>query len=205
LRLFIALWPAAAERRRLLALAAGRGSPWRPKPAADLHLTLAFLGELPRARLPGLAAVLIRQRAQAPLIVLDRLEAWGDGRLACAVGRCTPSLRAWQGRLAAALAAAGLGLERRAFVPHVTLATHVAPGQEARPPRPAVAEPIRPAIRLARAALVLVESRKVDGRFGGRYRVLMARQGPGSVPVGCPLAFAAKPAIFWAGAGGDMY
>jgi 2'-5' RNA ligase len=208
MRLFIALWPAAAERRLLLALAGGIGSPWRPNPAADLHLTLAFLGELPRARLPRLAAVLARQGAQAPLIVLDRLEAWGGGRLACAVGGCPPSLQAWQGRLLASLAAAGLVPGRHAFVPHVTLATRASPGTGGGQPRPAVAGPIRPAVRLACASLVLVESRPGVGHGDGplgRYRVLMARQRPGSGPVGHPLAFGAKRTAFWAGAGGDMY
>jgi len=208
MRLFIALWPAAAERRRLQALAAGHRSPWRPKPAPDLHLTLAFLGELPRARLPGLAAILARQGAQAPPIVLDRLEAWGGGRLACAVGPGTPSLRAWQGRLRASLAAAGLVTGRRAFVPHVTLATRAAPASGGGQPRQAMAKPIRPAVRLACASLVLVESRpgvgQDDGQIG-RYRVLTARRRPGGGPPGRPLAFAAKRATFWAGAGGDMY
>jgi 2'-5' RNA ligase len=83
-------------------------------PAAGLHLTVAFLGELPCARLPWLAAVLARQGSRPPPVVLDRLETWGDGRWRCAVGTATPSLRAWQGRVAATLAAGEVGGGRAA-------------------------------------------------------------------------------------------
>ncbi len=184
MRLFLALWPGARERRTLASLAAACHAPWQPVPTEGLHLTAAFLGDVPRARLPWLAAVLARQRADAPPIVLDRLEAWGEGRWRCAVGEATPSLRAWQGRLAAMLAAGGLRIERRAFVPHVTLAKRMGPGHGHGRGAAGAGEapqPIRLPLRLAgagrmRARLVLVESLGP----GRRYRVLLGAGRPGS-------------------------
>ena len=183
MRLFIALWPHASERRRLAALAARLPERWRPMPVAGLHLTLAFLGEQPRSRLPWLAAVLARQGGRVPAVRLDRLEAWGEGHLSCAAGDATPALRAWQGRLAAMLAAGGLRPERRAFVPHVTLAACAVADRAASGASRPRGRPIRPPVGPWAACLALVESRPHrPGRPGradspwavARYRVLMA-------------------------------
>lgn len=192
-------------------LAAGSPARWRPLPAAGLHLTVAFLGEVPRARLPWLAAVVARHRDPAPPILLDRIETWGGGRWRCAVGDATPRLRAWQGRLAATLSAGGLRLERRAFVPHVTLARGSASnaGQAGPPPAPAPAGgvPLRPRVALSAGGLVLVESRPGRAHVHGpgnqvvsRYQVLLRAGRPGGrAPIG------AKRALFRAGIGEDMY
>ena len=69
-RLFIALWPPPAVQRALLSCQQAVCSPglaW-PVPAAQLHLTLHFLGAVPRQRLPALQAAL-RWRVQRYTLV----------------------------------------------------------------------------------------------------------------------------------------
>jgi RNA 2',3'-cyclic 3'-phosphodiesterase len=58
LRLFFALWPGTQEQQALLRASAPAvaDSAGRPIPAANLHATLAFLGNVAAARLPQLRA-----------------------------------------------------------------------------------------------------------------------------------------------------
>ncbi|MDB5918873.1 MAG: 2-5 ligase [Massilia sp.] len=122
-RLFIALWPDPAIREQLRA--------WRdsfawPKPAApvrtrQLHVTLHFLGNIPRARLPELAQGLGVGIAPFEL-ELGHAELWRGGIAVLAPEVVAPPLLALHGALGAALQRLGLPLEARPYRPHVTLA-----------------------------------------------------------------------------------
>ena len=126
-RLFVAL-DLPAEARAALADFRGRADPrlWRPVSDEALHVTLVFLGH----RAPGEAeriAEVVRASARpaadlalGDVVLLPPRRA----RVLCAeVEDRSGALHALQGRLAEALAAAGLHEpERRAYRPHATVA-----------------------------------------------------------------------------------
>ncbi|MFZ2852796.1 MAG: RNA 2',3'-cyclic phosphodiesterase [Rhodocyclaceae bacterium] len=133
-RVFFALSPdrRCAQRLQLLAddLALRLGG--RAMQPETLHLTLAFLGDLPADRLPVLlalaGAVADDARQWAPpgtgsgVLRLDRLAYWARQRLLWAGSTSfPPMLRALAGQLAEKTRATGIAVPRSAFVPHVTL------------------------------------------------------------------------------------
>ena len=126
MRLFVAVELDAAMRRAAMqtqqALADGleRGRMTR---AENLHLTLAFLGELPPSRVA--AARRAMERAAAGSFALET-EAVGrfrrrEGDLIWLGLARTPGLLSLAARLDEALRAEGFALEQRAFTPHLTL------------------------------------------------------------------------------------
>jgi 2'-5' RNA ligase len=181
-RLFFALWPDAALRAatvaataRTVATAGGRAvSP------DDLHVTLAFLGELPPDRVAAALAVgraiAGAERGIGGTQTFDRVVQWGRrGPLVLEATRVEAGLAELQRALADALLAAGFALDRRDFRPHVTLSR--------RPDRPAPAAlPDVPGGVLAwpYAGFVLAESpvEPPPGAGASRY-ALVERFGPG--------------------------
>ena len=154
-RLFLAVWPEAAARQAL----ADWMATWRwprgakPVPADRWHLTLHFIGPVPRARLPGLAP---RLRVPAPRFEpgLSAVEHWSAGLVVLvppAGEPLPPGLAALQGALADALVREGLPVEARPCRPHVTLARRAA---GARPPAGGLA------LRWKATGYALVESRQ---------------------------------------------
>ncbi len=126
-RLFLAVWPTVAARDELLQ----RQRQWSWSPAAAaiagerLHLTLHFLGSLPRQRLAELSSGL--QVAFEPFeLVLDRAEIWPHGLVVLRAGSPAAALQDLHGSLGDALRSLGLIPERRRFRPHVTLARRAA-------------------------------------------------------------------------------
>lgn len=98
-------------------------------PPERLHLTLVFLGEVPRERLGAFLALGAAMGAppDEPL-VLERFECWAKPRVACLSG--PPPQGAWARfveRLAQESRALGAKVEHRPFRPHVTLARKVSP------------------------------------------------------------------------------
>ena len=170
-RLFFALWPDARVRGALLE----RQRHWhwppraRPTPPAKLHVTLHFLGDVPRERIPGLLAL----RAGLPsgpygALRLDSAALWRGGIAVLESAAPPAGLAELQARLGALLRREGFATEAAArFRPHVTLARAA---QGAEPP-----QAVEPIDWLA-DDVVLVESRR--GSPDG-YRVLAAR-GPGA-------------------------
>jgi 2'-5' RNA ligase len=87
-----------------------------------LHLTLAFLGERDRHEAEAAHEALERVRGTAFDLRLAGLGTFrASGALWAGVARTAP-VKVLQGKVAAALAGAGIVLERRRFRPHVTLA-----------------------------------------------------------------------------------
>lgn len=118
-RLFVALRPPAAVRERLLDLMEGvPGARWQED--EQLHLTLRYIGEVDARVGDDVAAALAGLHAPAPTVALV-----GTGRFDNALWagvRPHDALSALHRKLDAACARAGLVPERRAFLPHVTLA-----------------------------------------------------------------------------------
>jgi 2'-5' RNA ligase len=133
-RLFFALWPTQDERGALGAAAAEavRVSGGRAVPEANLHVTLAFLGSVPEARVTELAALGRAlagawPRADTPLMLrFTALEQWAKPQLLCAVAE--PSLQATALSVGLKRAARGAGFspDLKPFRAHVTLARAVA-------------------------------------------------------------------------------
>ena len=168
LRVFYALWPGEEARRTLLALAkdvatAGRG---RAPPPQNMHLTLAFVGEVAAERLPALQAIGARAAAAGSPFTLrfDRLGSFRDSGIAwLGTGTAESALQALVDALAAALAADCFPVERRPFRAHVTLARRCA--------RPPVAVDV-PAVIWPVEAFTLTASELAPG--GSQYRTLAA-------------------------------
>lgn len=132
MRLFLALWPDDAVRRRLAAAQQAWHWPARAArvPPDRLHLTLHFLGEVADSEARALAASL--PPCTAPFTLrLDRVALWPPGIAVLEPVEPPAGLAALHSDLAGVLRAQGLRVEARAFRPHVTLARHA---QDAVPP-----------------------------------------------------------------------
>jgi len=153
---------AAALHRRALDLV-GEG-PGRVMRADTLHLTLAFLGDVGDARLPELGAIgrRVAARAQASTFILDRLGHWAHNRIDWAGCTEMPQpLAALAGDLRGELQIAGLPVEFRPFVPHVTITRK----------RAGVTTTLAlPPLRVPVDVLLLVESRRQAA--GAEYAAL---------------------------------
>jgi 2'-5' RNA ligase len=124
LRLFFALWPAPEAARALheWAVRAQRQTGGRVTRAETIHLTLAFLGELPAERLPRAVEAARTVRFARHELPIDEARYWPDKRIVWVGPRRTPAETvALADRLRLALAAAGFEIERRPFTAHVTL------------------------------------------------------------------------------------
>ncbi len=139
-RLFFALWPgptvrAALARRAREACAGLRG---RPTPADNLHVTLAFLGDLDAERRACMEAVAGRLPFEPFDLVLDRLEYVPRNRILwLGAGELPMPLARLAGGLNAGLRECGHEPERRPFRAHITLMRKLD-----RPPRHLAPEPL---------------------------------------------------------------
>ncbi len=163
-RVFFALWPEAGLRASLTIATAPAlaGVAGRPVLAEDLHVTLAFLGEVGSAALTALARIGATLAPPRLTVMLDRLEWWpGSGALIVAASTPPAGLMQLQQGLCRSLADAGLRVDAREFRPHLTIARSV-PAQPRQALSMALAWPI--------GAVALVESVRVP--TGPRYRPL---------------------------------
>lgn len=123
-RVFVALWPTppvrerlAEEGRRLHKHLGGRLT--RPE---TVHMTLVFIGDLPRDRLPDLRAALVGTVPPAFELVFDTAECWRHNRIAC-LGASNPPAVLFDlvKSLESQVRALGVAFDRRPYRPHVTL------------------------------------------------------------------------------------
>jgi 2'-5' RNA ligase len=123
-RVFFALWPDETTRSALFRAgrAAVRQSGGRPTRAANLHVTLAFLGPITESDLARVSA--LDPPRSAPFeLVFDRLGLWESSRvLWAAPTECPEALLQLERELWDRLVALGFERERRAYRPHVTIA-----------------------------------------------------------------------------------
>jgi 2'-5' RNA ligase len=165
MRLFYALWPESGSLRHWQTELAAPTRPvgGRPLPLQNLHMTLAFLGEVAGDRVNELLRLGDDLPHEAIQLRLDRIECWKDSGIACLRPQETPAaLTRLVGQLHTGLGLAGFPLEARAFKPHITLARHVA--------QTAPALPVWPVIEWQVPALALVRSRMSPE--GSEYAVL---------------------------------
>lgn len=129
LRVFFALAPDAATQEALGIVAreiAARGS-GRAIVDANLHLTLAFIGDADSERVETLRTILATLPRKAFTLALDCIGAFRHSDLAWIAPSEVPSeLTTLQCALASALVDAGFALETRPFHAHVTLARRCA-------------------------------------------------------------------------------
>ncbi|WP_294295074.1 RNA 2',3'-cyclic phosphodiesterase [uncultured Sphingomonas sp.] len=124
-RLFVALRPPADVRAMLLDAMGGiAGARWQDD--EQLHLTLRYIGEVERPMAEDVAIALESVRAAAVTLAISGVGKFdGGGRPGGAAwAGVTPRepLAALHKKLDSALVRAGLQPERRAYLPHITLA-----------------------------------------------------------------------------------
>lgn len=130
-RVFFALWPEAGLTAALHQQAETLAQTWggRPSRPESMHLTLAFLGSVPVARLDDLMALGAGIRASPFNLALDTLGRWPGPRVAWAAPSQVPeALIRLQTALAEGARRLGLppvGAAGQGFRPHVTLVRKV--------------------------------------------------------------------------------
>lgn len=162
-RLFFALWPDDAVREQLRAAQQGmlRGG-GRPVHVQDIHVTLAFLGQVEAQRQTCMAQAAAGVRGAPFELVIDRQGYWPRPRVAWCAPAATPEpLRELVQRLNGALRPCGFVPDRRPYSPHVTLF---------RDSRAVSDGPLAHPVRWPCREIVLVASGNVPD--GPRYRVL---------------------------------
>jgi 2'-5' RNA ligase len=164
LRLFYALWPEDAVRSHLNALQSGLQG--RVTRSANLHLTVAFLGDRESTLLPLLCGILDELPATPLELTLDCIGYFSQRKIVWAGTEHVPAgLTVLHAALNGALAAHGVNIDTPpAFRPHVTLARDA--------PQPAE-QRIAPILWSA-DHVALVES--VNEKDGVYYRVLASRR-----------------------------
>ena len=164
LRIFFALWPDAATREGLAAIAARipLSRPARPVPDYNLHLTLHFVGNVD----PGDADCMRRQArtvgGAAFELAIDRGGHFDRARIGWLGSTKVPdALLNLHRELGRSLRTCGYEPDKRAYNPHVSVVR-----KASRAPEPAVFAPLVWKVD----NFVLVESRAVES--GVRYQVV---------------------------------
>ena len=158
-RLFFALWPddAAVERLSRLAEGLAQSAGGKAVPAAKIHLTIAFLGEVGAHRIDDARAAAAIVDVPGFRLTVDIAGSFAGARVAWAGASSVPrALAGLESNLAAQLRQRGFEFEARPFVPHLTLSRKIA--------RPFGQVPIEP-IAWDAVAVALVRSESGTGRY----------------------------------------
>ena len=123
-RLFVALRPSTALRRHCLDAIAGGPPGWAWQREEQLHVTLRFIGEVERPLAEDIAAALGSIRAPSVELGLHGVGFFDQGAHGVLFARAVPRdpLEALHKKVDRTLFSIGLEPERRAFLPHITLA-----------------------------------------------------------------------------------
>ncbi|HMK85878.1 MAG TPA: RNA 2',3'-cyclic phosphodiesterase [Steroidobacteraceae bacterium] len=127
-RAFFAALPDERTRERIASLSEAldldKGS--RRTPLENLHMTVAFVGELAPEQIALLRELGAKQRAQQFVLRLDTYEYWAVPKIVVALASELPAaLQALRAGLRDGLARSGLALDPKPFRPHLTLAKKV--------------------------------------------------------------------------------
>lgn len=123
-RLFFGIWPDAPASGTLAAATqrAAKKCGGRPTRRENLHLTLAFIGEVEQDGIVTLRAVAGGLGFEAFELVLDRLGYWRHNRIVWAAATVVPPpLAALAAGLSRGLRKAGYRLDEKPFAAHITL------------------------------------------------------------------------------------
>lgn len=160
-RLFVAVHPPPEAACALLAALSGLDlPPRRDVPAAQVHLTLQFIGDTPAARIPEVVESVERSCAGlAPFTLtptrLIPLPEIGPARLLAAETDVHPTLLELQRRLAHRLARSPRQRAGDRFLPHLTLCRFASPATTPPPARPLHVAPFGIfTVRLLRSVLL---------------------------------------------------
>lgn len=127
-RLFLALWPDETVRCAVASLAQQFILDGRHVPPENLHITLAFLGDVADEAQQRLLAIGTQLAGSGFTLELDRVGCWPRQRISWIAPSHTPAtLRRLDRQLKQALRKAGLPTPNRRFVPHMTLARRSPP------------------------------------------------------------------------------
>lgn len=127
-RLFLAFWPDEAVRCAVAGLARRLVPDGRRVPPENLHVTLAFLGDVAGAAKPRVMAIGASLVGSGFALELDRIGCWPRQRISWIAPSHTPAkLGRLHRKLRQALGKAGFPAPGRRFVPHMTLARRSAP------------------------------------------------------------------------------
>lgn len=124
LRLFFACWPTAALQQQLHTLGGGLrqqigGRPTRPE---NIHLTLAFVGDVPAQQLPALQQLAAGITAAPFTLQLQQLGCWPQAGVGWLAPEQTPApLLQLVQQLNRGLLQIGVRGEKRRYRPHLTL------------------------------------------------------------------------------------
>lgn len=162
LRLFIALNLERSARREIVRL---QEKMWGVESKGltrqeNLHLTLAFLGEIGPERLDDICWAMDKVRAEPPELIFDRIGVFkqNGGDIWWLGTRENHALKELQLRLADNLRYKEFRLEDRKFVPHLTLARRCRPNYVPKDER--LERPIRSHAR----AISLMRSEQINGK-----------------------------------------
>jgi 2'-5' RNA ligase len=166
-RCFVALWPDAATRERLHAIAAGLASAAgraRPTSRDDLHLTLAFLGELDTDRACRVASMLAAMDEPAFDWSIDSIGSFAGAGVVWAGSTPNQRLDALVRAIRSGLEILGVPYDSKPFLAHVTLLRGTVPPQ-------AATRVIAPPIRWTVLRPILVRSdAAANGKSTALYR-----------------------------------
>lgn len=170
LRLFVGLRPPPAIRAGLLELVGGvPGARWQDDD--QLHITLRFIGEIDRRVAEDCVAALSSVRSppfELALAGVGRFDTRGRVNALWAGVRPHEAIAALHRKIDAALVRTGLAPERRAYLPHVTLARLNAQAESVEPFLASHAGLVSE--RFAVEQFLLFESHL--GRGGARYEAI---------------------------------
>ena len=124
MRCFVALWPAAATRAALASVTTGLVASHpaaRPMRPANLHLTLAFIGELDAPMATAVAAALDKIAVQPFVWQIDRLGHFAHPRVVWAGGPPAPLLEALAQTVREQLDQLRVDYDLKRFAAHVSL------------------------------------------------------------------------------------
>jgi 2'-5' RNA ligase len=125
-RLFVGLKPPAIIRTALIGMMGGvPHARWQSDD--QLHLTIRFIGDVDRHQAEDIAAALGTITAPAPIAAIDGVGTFATrGRVDTLWAGVAPHdpLVALHQKVSRALATAAIPADRRAYLPHITLARH---------------------------------------------------------------------------------
>ena len=123
-RLFVALRLPAALREACLDAMDGGPDGWAWQDEDQLHLTIRFIGEVDRPMAEDIASALGSLHAPASTIQLEGVGHFDHGPRSALFARVGPRapLQALHDKVDRLLVRTGLEPERRAYLPHITLA-----------------------------------------------------------------------------------
>ena len=123
-RLFVAIRPPAALLGACLEAMADGPAGWAWQTVEQLHLTLRFIGEVERPMAEDIAVELASIRGKPIELGLDGVGLFDQGSRSALFARAVPRdpLAALHAKIDRALVRLGLPPERRAYLPHITLA-----------------------------------------------------------------------------------